>query len=388
MSTCVLKGSNTESIDLDHYPSIKQCYQELIEALVEKGFLRETIKIRFDDEQRQIHFGYHPDEIDTLVAYVNFENKLQETYTRGPFSEGWAGDRYHLWHNKAIADYLVEIKELCELHTHLSKQRELPYAKWRFSQQSHPYLSVSERKTAVKKALFEIRKENAKHQGIFLNEIHHHQFPKKFLEANLDYFKELGVKTLFFEFLLYDRHQALLDTYFANESEELPPELAAYLSYKDRVSGCEFSGYTDIVKAAKRAGIRVVALDSYPSILSFDEGIKRKFFGNDPTVRLASFNGNAAEIIANESQDEPYLVFLGFDHGYTQRHSKYKGIKSVAELLPNTCSIFLSDSPINYGLNHPPFFSDVKPVVFEYSKNSEAGADIVESRWRNTSCRL
>lgn len=388
MSICILKGFNTEAIDSTLYPSIKQCYLEFIDALVEKGFLRETIKIKFDDENRQIHFDYYPDEIDALMIYVDFEDKLQCNVTQSSFSEGWPGARYSLWHNKTETDYLLEIKSLCALYSELSEQRNCLPAKWYFSQQNHAYLSPPERKTAVKNALVELRENNISQQGIFLNEIHHHAFPKKFLAENLEYFKSLGIKTLFFEFLLYERHQQLLDQYFVSDTDELPPELAAYLNAKDLASNCGFSGYTDIVKSARKAGIRIVALDSYPSILSVTGSFKRAL-ENDSTVRLKSFNGYAAEIIKKECHDEPYLVFLGFEHGYSHGNSRYKNIRSVVELLPDTCSIFLTDSPVSYGNCYPPFFSGVKPVVFRYSSiDSEAGADIVESSWRGMSSRL
>ncbi|KTD03510.1 hypothetical protein [Fluoribacter gormanii] len=77
MSICILKGINSESIDEINYPIIKQCYQELIDALVKKGFSRESIKIYFDNEKRQIHFDYYPDELEVLITYTDFDEKLQ-----------------------------------------------------------------------------------------------------------------------------------------------------------------------------------------------------------------------------------------------------------------------------------------------------------------------
>ncbi|QBR83102.1 hypothetical protein E3983_01250 [Legionella israelensis] len=284
MSKCILKGIHTDSIDKTDYSSIKQCYQRWIAALLKKGFSLDSIRIYFDDENRQIHLDHEPDEIDAMILYAEYEDKLQEHFTQFPFCEAWGGHRYCLWHNKSFEKYLSYIHHSCDIYTELSKKEYLP-EKWQFSQKDHGYLSISERKAKIKQSLYELRKQGNQHQGIFINEIHHHQFPKRFIKENLDYFKELGIKTLFFEFLFYERHQLLLDEYFCSEHDELPPELACYLNFKDKASGCGFSGYTDIVKAAKKAGIRIVALDSYASILTttrtfqahFHHGSSEKF---------------------------------------------------------------------------------------------------------------
>ncbi len=388
MSICILKGINSESIDEINYPIIKQCYQELIDALVKKGFSRESIKIYFDNEKRQIHFDYYPDELEVLITYTDFDEKLQLHLTQKPFASSWDGNSYRLWHNKSAAEYVSEINWLRQLSVEIAQQTNYSHSGWSFSQASHSYFSVPQRKEALKKSFEELKNKKTLPKGIFLGEIHHHKFPKKFLVENLEYFKQLGIKTLFFEFLFYDRHQKLLDAYFNNSSEELPPELAAYLYFKDVASGCGFSGYTDIVKAAKKSGIRVVALDSYPAILSCIKSFQIKHLNGDELFRIHSFNGNAAKIIEKENNEEPYLAFLGFDHSYVSENSRYKNIKSVAELLPNTCSVFLTDGQVAYKNFYAPFFSYDKPLVFNYSRHDEAGADIIESSWNISDCKF
>ncbi|QMT60065.1 hypothetical protein [Legionella sp. PC997] len=388
MSICILKGINSESIEEINYPIIKQCYQQLIDALVKKGFPREHIKISFDDEQRQIFFDYYPDELEVLITYTDFDEKLQLHLTEKPFASTWESNRYRLWHNKPVDEYISEIKSLCQLSINLAQKTNYSHSGWSFSQASHSYFSVPQRKEALKKSFEELKNNKTLPNGIFLGEIHHHKFPKKFLIGNLEYFKQLGIKTLFFEFLFYDRHQQLLDAYFHSTSDELPPELAAYLYFKDLASGCGFSGYTDIVKAAKKAGIRIVALDSYPAILSCIKSFQMKYLDGDEQFRIHSFNGNAAKIIEKENNKEPYLAFLGFDHSYIGENSRYKNIKSVAELLPNTCSVFLTDGQVSYKNFYAPFFSYDKPLIFNYSKQHEAGANIIESSWNLPDCKL
>ncbi|STY29084.1 Protein of uncharacterised function, DUF399 [Legionella wadsworthii] len=388
MSICILKGIKSESIPENHYSIIKQCYQNFIDALVKKGFPLENIKIFFDDEKRQIHLDYYPDELDVLITYTDFDEKLQLNVTKQPFDSGWEGDKYLLWHNKSVEEYVADIVSLSQESIELAQKTHHSLPSWNFSLASHPYLSVSQRKEALKKTLSEFTKKDIYPFGLFVGEIHHHKFSKKFLAENLQYLKEqLGIKTLFFEFLFYDRHQKLLDEYLSDSNKELPPELAAYLHYKDVASGCGFSGYTDIIKAAKEAGIRVVALDSYPSILSSLRSFQIRYLKGDECFRIHSFNGSAAKIIEKESNGEPYLAFLGFDHSYVNGNTRYKNIKSVAELLPNTCSIFLTDQQVSYKDFYSPFFSNGKPLVFNYSKNHEAGADIVESSWQ-VDCKL
>lgn len=386
MSICVLKGVTSESIEINDYPFVKYCYQQLINALVDKGFTPTDIKIHFDDEKRQICFDYYPDDLEVLINYVQFEDKLQLHLTQKPFGSEWSGHRYLLWHNKSAVQYVSEIKLLCQLSNNLARQTITPI--WKFSLASHAYLSVPQRKEALKTIFSELLTATSTPQGIFFGEIHHHKFPKKFLEDNLEYFKQLGIKTLFFEFLFYDRHQKLLDEYFHSTNDYLPPELAAYLSFKDESSGCGFAGYTNIVKAAKKAGIRIVALDSYPAILSCIQHFKIKYLHGDEHIRINSFNGYAAEIIARESHGEPYLAFVGFDHSYIHRNSRYQNIKSIAELLPNTCSVFLTDNQISYRNFYAPFFSNGQPLLFNYSRHDEAGANIVESSWHTQDCAL
>lgn len=151
MSICILIGTKSESIDEINYPIIKQCYQELIEALVEKGFPRGSIKIYFDDEKRQIHFEYYPDELDALITYTDFDEKLQLHLTQLPFSSGWDGNLYLLWHNKSTEEYVSEIKSLRQLSVDLARQTSYSPSCWSFPQSSHSYLSVPQRKEALKK---------------------------------------------------------------------------------------------------------------------------------------------------------------------------------------------------------------------------------------------
>jgi hypothetical protein len=230
--------------------------------------------------------------------------------------------------------------------------------------------------------LREALKSVTRNQGVksfFLTEIHHHKYPKQFLAKNLLFFREaLGVETLFFEFLSYDRHQRLLDAYFESPADKLPSELYAYLKEKDAISENRCNGYVEIVKAAKRAGIRIVALDSYESLLSFGE------LSNlvDKDSRVKTFNYNAFEVIKQESHGKGFLVYTGLAHAYATQYSLYPAVKSIAQLWPSACVIHLSDDDVKFtncrffDCKTPPFFNPNGKELFE-SNSKLFGADIV-----------
>ncbi len=346
MAICTLKGVGSESINEIYYQEIKSIFQKLISLLVARGFSPESIQIYFEDEKRQIHFGYYPDEIEALFEYAEYDSIDFRRFTLFNFSEPnntCTTYRYYLSHYKTKSQYAEEIRALCFEYEAVLKRNHISKLSWSFFNQSKNSILEADQKKSCLRSVFErIARGSDSQYGIFINEIHHHAFPKKFLIANLDYFKTLGIKTLFFEFLFYERHQVLLDAYFDSETEDLPFELVFYLKAKDKWSNCIGASYIDIIKAAKRAGIRVVALDSYASLLSASD-----LKSNNSHLRLKSFNGRAANIIQIESNGNPYLVFLGLDHGYTQGFSGK--VKSVTELV--SCSyahsIFLYDRNFN-----------------------------------------
>ncbi len=392
MSICILECIHTGSIAKEHYSEIKSKYLNFIEALTEKGFLKGSIKITFEDENQQIHFGYCPDELDALVLYVDFQAKLLRDRTTTAFaSESATCDYYRIKHYKTKADYVNEINALCHQYETLSHTKNYLKPPRFFNQEKNSSYQVNDRKAILKSLFEQVINEKNNELGLFFNEIHHHNFPKIFLTANFNYFKKLGFKTLFFEFLLYERHQTLLDEYFNSDNEELPIELAYYLKYQENNARCHPLGYTNIVKAAKKAGIRIVALDSYASLLSCGV-IESKI----PHARIKSFNFYASEIIKKENKENPYLVFLGLHHGYIKG---YHDIKSVAGLASSSCSIFLKDlsgSPTIQSETYCPFFSKSQPVkingqdIKEHKERMdwELEVDIAEVDWKTDDYRL
>ena len=86
--------------------------------------------------------------------------------------------------------------------------------------------------------------------GIVINEYHSHKFPKEFLIANFQYFKSLGIETLFFEFG-NDENQHLFDQ--SLDSNGTVAINSGLINGDDETKA--------VAAAANQAGIRIVVLD-------------------------------------------------------------------------------------------------------------------------------
>ena len=89
---------------------------------------------------------------------------------------------------------------------------------------------------------------------------------KQFLIENMEVLSKQKVKTLYFEHLLTDFHQADLDVF--NRTGELSQTLESYLKNLDRGHGTDPTGqftFLEVVKAARESHIRVQAIDCLAS---------------------------------------------------------------------------------------------------------------------------
>ncbi len=174
--------------------------------------------------------------------------------------------------------------------------------------------------------------------GIFFNENHRHKFPKQFLTTNVEYLKSMGIKTLFLEFYLYDEHQKLLEEYNNSPPNTLLPDALRKNLEEGQAAayghiGDDSSIYTDLIIAAHKSGIRLVALDSLQAHPCHS-------FGGWLDARKELFNAYAAKIIKQEHRGNPYIVYTGLIHGYKG------GIPKILNT-PNLYSVFLTDSSSN-----------------------------------------
>jgi hypothetical protein len=154
--------------------------------------------------------------------------------------------------------------------------------------------------------------------NLLLGEVHEHISPKKFLIENMKILAEAGVKILFLEHIFYE-NQHELDVYCAQGKKlfatpPVPPRTAAALSEKDmRMTGSADDrakyNFTQVVVAARKAGIRVVGIDGYYEY----EKYSGKSIGEDglKANRHASMNFMATEIMRREIHANPHAKWVG-----------------------------------------------------------------------------
>ena len=152
--------------------------------------------------------------------------------------------------------------------------------------------------------------------------------PKQFLIDHLIELKQLGVTTLFLEFMHYDTQQLAIDHH--PDPETLPNDFKYFfqhLDYEHSLCNEDKSlkpGYVDLVQATRTAGIRLVGLDTNETynINPTDED------GNDNYhERGAKLNNQAVNIIRKEiKSNEKYAVFCGGAHVVN-----HKGVPGISQ---------------------------------------------------------
>ena len=162
-----------------------------------------------------------------------------------------------------------------------------------------------------------------KMRGLVIGESHPDTYSKQFLIKYMKLLKEEGVETLYLEHLLTDLHQAELDLFY--RTSKMPKNLKRYLKTQDTLKMRGYTGddtYTNVVKAANKAGIRVRALDCTASY-----HVKGLYTDN---ARTKLFNYFANEVIkADQLAQGPHnwVALIGDSHFDT-----YLGVPGVAQL--------------------------------------------------------
>lgn len=151
------------------------------------------------------------------------------------------------------------------------------------------------------------------YQGLCIGEAHDHVSPKKFLIDNMETLRDLGVKTIFYEGLLYDEHQSLLDLYFDTPDAEIPILLQTLLEDRSDQYGFQ-RPYThlDLLRKAKQCGIRIVGINTSVSTEACGEKQENPFWS-----RLWAMNFQAPQIIEREKGDGLYIALMGQAHAPT-----------------------------------------------------------------------
>ncbi len=162
--------------------------------------------------------------------------------------------------------------------------------------------------------------------GIAFGEVHGTDEPVAFLSANFKRFKQLGVETLFFEHVPGDIFQKDLDAHFQRPGRALPSALNRFLNAlyvgHARFGPTRKHSYIELVLAAHRAGIRVVAIDN---IASYNTK------GLPDYARHELMNYYAMRIIdattSASSENAKWIALMGNAHINT-----HQGVPGVAEL--------------------------------------------------------
>lgn len=162
-------------------------------------------------------------------------------------------------------------------------------------------------------------------RGLVIGESHADIGSKQWLIENMQALANKGVKTLYFEHLLTDFHQAALDN-FARTSV-MPRDLERYLIRLDTGHMTDpLRRYTflNLVTEANRNGIRVQAIDCMASYRV--EGMRIA----DPTARQKMMNFYAHTVIeADQAARGPHnwVALMGNSHSNT-----FEGVAGVSEI--------------------------------------------------------
>ena len=161
--------------------------------------------------------------------------------------------------------------------------------------------------------------------GLVVGENHSSVGSKQFLIENMQVLSKQKVKTLYFEHLLTDFHQADLDVF--NRTGELSESLESYLKNLDQGHGTDASGqytFLEVVKAARKSHIRVQAIDCMASYKS--AGMR----GVDTNFRQKMMSFFAHEVIRADQVTRGahrWVALVGDSHAST-----WKDVPGLSEL--------------------------------------------------------
>jgi len=178
-----------------------------------------------------------------------------------------------------------------------------------------------------------------KFHGICVGELHEQSAPKRMLIENLGRLKAEGLSVLYLEHLCIDSMQPQIDAYLASNQVDLPEPLKSYLERLDsghKVDDHEF-GFLALVKAAKVAGIRIVATDTTLSYKVGGSMSTSRSVGDSGTnfPRYIAMNSTTTAIIEHDQKTHPgkYIALMGNGHIGTVTCKGQIGPPGVAELL-------------------------------------------------------
>ena len=305
-----IKAENIRSnIALFHYrPSPRPDFQPAyIETYREQsGF--ENVKrflVPFCNEGLKVHFN----EKTWTVTYGEGVSTLRKL-TRGPLNFPSRLDPIYL----STAVESLDVSPIKNRQEQLLKAARKFFSSHLFEQQPLPIAygdCPMDDEALISQCL-----DNQK--GLCIGEVHNRTVGRAFLIRNMQRLRELGVETLFMEFLHYDTMQPLLDEYYRSDQRKLSGFLATFLTTLQTgfhlglaALGIEFENqtYIHLVEAAKKAGIRIVGIDT---VISQECGMTS--FGATGEDRSIAMNYVASRIIEQEYKNKPFVALMGSSH--------------------------------------------------------------------------
>ncbi|MFP3515904.1 membrane-targeted effector domain-containing toxin [Pseudomonas sp. SIMBA_077] len=198
--------------------------------------------------------------------------------------------------------------------------------------------------------------------GIVLGESHSDIGSKKVM---MDYMKSLSKhkkKVIYLEHLQTDAHQSLLDDYF--KTGKMDPVLDTFLKHQDEGHHVPASGgytYSNLVREARRHGIKIKALDCMASYYS-----KGMPSGSSLLCRYEMFSYFASRVIRThvaKTGGHKWIALTGNTHANT-----FEGVPGLSEL-EGAVGIRVIDVPANNKVHVRQDISDLITPAF--------GADII-----------
>ncbi len=166
--------------------------------------------------------------------------------------------------------------------------------------------------------------------GVAIGELHNEEAARQYL---IEHMKEIASKkgVLCLEHLLYSRHQKLLDQYLKSKAKApMPKRLQNYLDELDAsFHATRTWGYKSLVNAAKKAGVRIIAMDTMASYVA---GFSPRL-GSTGSERIVAGNYVFDRILTQELKDgEKPVILTGLDHLLQSPEAKVPGIAEIRDL--------------------------------------------------------
>lgn len=316
-----LKGRGVGAVNQEEYQKFKEMWT--------KKYSHEDV-IEFDDAAYTFRWKLSEKEMRALISYEENFIELSRNWDLESINDLTLSSYFGIGKRNIAKGYTSEKRifpseDYQEVDTQIllkETRRVLKTIK-----NNEAQITIQKRNSGTDSQMISTALKN--NNGIIIGERHHDRVPKEFIMNNLDRFKQEGVETLFLEHLFYDTMQTRLDNYFTLENNSLPPLLETYLLYLD--DGFASSrpnyysspsdriepGFKELVVAAKKAGIRVVGIDTESSYELGTGG-----------SRIEGMNYTAYEIMQKEKGSGKFIALVGSAHTST-----FKGVPGLRELM-------------------------------------------------------